>query len=86
MNDYDNGKVQIDTPPEEETESTQETLTEEAEEEHGIPTVQANAQRQPKEQHEPKMISEEIVVSLEATEYFDDQKRLTPETSLIEEK
>ena len=34
MNDSDNGQVQIDTPPEEETESTQETLTEEAEEEH----------------------------------------------------
>ena len=86
MNDSDNGQVQIDTPPEEETESTQETLTEEAEEERVIPTVLAKAQRQPKEQHEPKMKSEEIVVSLEATEYFDDQTRLTPETSLIEEK
>ena len=40
MNDSDNAQVQIDTAAEEEeTESTQQTLTEEAEEEHVIPTV-----------------------------------------------
>ena len=71
MSDSDNTQLPSDTPQEEEKETPHETPDEE---ETVIPTTKAKAKRKPKE---PKNKSKEIVISLEPTEYFDDQKPLT---------
>ena len=47
-----------------------------------MPTIKARANRQPKEPKDPKPKNRLIVKTLEATEYFDDQKPTTPEPSL----
>ena len=70
---------ETDTPQEEEKETPEE-------EETVIPTTKAKAKRKPKMPNEPKNKSKDIVISLETTEYADDQKHLTPEPSLLDHK
>ena len=46
--------------------------------------LRTQAKRQPKEPKGPKKKSKEIVLSLETTEYVDDQKPLNPEPSILD--